>query len=345
MRSHMMRGLVVAVAVLAWGAGARAAGEKVATVNGTPITFDGLVEELLVRHGESVLEDMIRELVVNQAVAGKGIKVSEDEVDVEIERERRALAVKGKKLEDMVGSKYQMSMTGYRSIVRRWLLIRKLILGTENPREAEVMVWFYENRARRYDTPAEYTVRHIFIAYKDPRTGRERTQAEVQGRVEAARNGVLRGQSFAALAARYSDDLITHDEKGRRITPRPRVELGTLNERAARVHLEPSFVEAMVRLKPGQSGMVDTPQGYHFIQVTGKKEGREARWEDFRKIARSDYLEERALLRREAFLRDLMERARIERNFTPPKRGEGARGRPPERDADGSWWDETEEKP
>ncbi len=345
MQSRMIRPLLAAGAALALCASARAADEPVAMVNGTRITHDELVAELLVRHGETVLEDMIRERVVEQAVANRRIRVSEADVDVEIERERRSFATRGKILEDMIDEKYQMSMTGYRSIVRRWLLIRKLILGDEHPSNAKVMMWFYENRERRYDTPAEYTVRHIFIALKDPLTDTERTQVEVQRRVEAVRNGVLRGKKFAALAALYSDDLITHDKKGRPITPRPRIELGPIDVRAARVHLEPNFVEAMVRLKPGQSGMVDTPQGYHFIQVTGKKEGREARYEDFRRIARADYLETRALLRREIFLRELMDRAHVERSFSPPKRGEGAHGRSVVRDTDDSRWDEEETKP
>jgi parvulin-like peptidyl-prolyl isomerase len=337
-----MRALVLSAAALAGTDGARAAAETVATVNGARISRGQLVNELLVRHGGSVLEDMVRELVVRQAVARAGLRVSADEVDVEIERERRGFAAKGKNLEEMVGAKYQMSMTGYRSIVRRWVLIRKLMLGRENPSDARVMVWFYENRARRYDTPAEYRVSHIFISLADPGTGKDRSQAEIQGRVEAVRNGVLRGRGFAALAKRYSDDPNTRNHGGA---------LGTVNERAARTHLEPNFVEAMVRLKPGQSGMVNTPRGYHFIKMLARKEGRQARYEDFRKIARADYLEVLALLGRELFLRKLMGRARVETTFTPPERGAEGRDivRDTDEDAGGAGGDDaggvTKEKP
>lgn len=336
MRRYAVFGAAV-LASLPWGP--RAAGETdgvVATVNGEAVTRAELVNELLARHGEAVLEDMIRERAVKQEVARAGLAVTEDEVDAEIERERRSFAQQSKRLEDMVSSKYGMSMTGYRGIVRRWLMIRKLIVGREDPSQADVMVWFYQNRARLYDTPAEYRVRHIFIALKDPRTGAERSQAEVQSRVEAVRNGVLKGTDFRALAKRYSDDAATRDSGG---------ELGTVNERAARTHLEPSFVEAMVRLKPGQSGMVDTPKGYHFIQVTARKDGREAEYEDFKRIARVDYIEERALLRREVFLRELMERTRVTRSFSPPKRGEGVAAPPEGAAPDGSWWDEAEGEP
>ena len=52
MRSYMIRGLLVATAVLAGVPGARAADEAVAKVNGKAITRGQLVEELLVRHGE-----------------------------------------------------------------------------------------------------------------------------------------------------------------------------------------------------------------------------------------------------------------------------------------------------
>lgn len=288
--------------------------DVVATVNGEPITRAELVRETLIRHGESVLEDMIRTRAVDQEMARARIIVSEKQVDAELEHEQRALRADPREkrtLEAMVAEEYRMSMAGYRGIVKRWLVIRKLLLRRENPTDDQVMLWFYGNR-ERYDTPAEYTVRHIFISWKSPRTGKERGKPEVERRIARVREGLIKDEDFGRLARRYSDDLGSRESGG---------ELGTVNERAARVHLEPAFVEAMVLLKPGQSGgPVATPKGFHFLQVTARKEGRKADYKDYRTAARMDYLEERAELQRDVFVRELMEKTKVTRSFVPPER-------------------------
>ncbi len=305
----------------------------VATVNAEPITRGELVDELLVRHGELVLEDMIRTRAVEQAMARAGVEVTEEEIDAEIERERERTAALERRraaleptpggpmtLEEMVSAKRQMSMEGYRGIVRRWLLIRRMLLRRESPTDEQVMLWFYRNR-ERYDTPAEFKMRHIFIARVDPSTGRERPPPDFERRKGLVRAGLIRGEDFERLAKKHSDDRVTRDERGRRVRPRVRVDLGTVNERIARLHLEPALVEAMVRLKAGQSGgPLDTPRGCHFIEVTARKEGRKAEYEDFRSAARHDYLEERADMAKELFVRELMAKSEIVRDFTPPVR-------------------------
>jgi parvulin-like peptidyl-prolyl isomerase len=288
--------------------------DAVARVNGEPITRAELVGELLVRHGSSVLEDMIRQRAVEREMARAGITVGEEEIDAELRREREAFASRaGEKrtLEQMVAEKYSMSMAGYRAIVRRYLLVRKMILRRERPTEAELMLWFYNNQDR-YDEPAEVTVRHLFVAKADPLTGGVRTDAELMQRKQRIRDGIVLGEDFAKLVRRWSDDPATKDSGGM---------LGTVNERAARTHLEPAFAEAMLALKPGQTGgPVETPQGYHFIQVTARKEGREVAYEEVAARVRLDHEEERVELMKDAFVRDLMDRVEVTRSFTPPER-------------------------
>lgn len=292
----------------------------VATVNGEPITRAELVNELLIRHGKAVLEDMIRQRAVEQEMARAGISVSEYEIDTELDRERRSFAAKGRKLEEMVAEKYQMSMEGYRAVMRRWLLIRKVIVRRASPSDIDVLRWFLRNRERLYDTPAEITVRHIFIARKDPHSMRERTDADVEARIAAVRSGLARGDGFARLARRYSDNPVTRKKGGA---------LGTVNENAAIAHLERPFVEAMMMLKPGPfGGPVETRKGFHFLQVTARKEGRKAEYEDFKAVARADYLEERAETLKESFLRELMQRTKVTKSFEPPERKRREDARP-----------------
>jgi len=305
------------VVALASAAGGGEAGGVVAMVNGEFITRDELLRELMVRHGKAVLEDLIRQKAIDQEVRRARVTVSEDEVENELKRERKHLAaIEARRvraspesgpvrtLEDMAQEKYHMSFDGYRGIVKRWLLIRKMILRRETAAENEVMLWFYKNR-ERYDEPAEVSVRHILILKEEPGTGRLRTTPELDRIKALVRRGLLDGTDFGALAMRYSEDSSTRLKGG---------DLGTINERVARATLEPSFVDAMMALKPGQSGgPIETPKGFHFLHVSARQEGHRVEYGRIKARVRVDYLEERALLLREVFIRELMDRAKVQR--------------------------------
>jgi foldase protein PrsA len=302
-------------------------GDVVARVDGEPITRAELADELLMRHGVAVLEDLIREKALTREFARAQVTVSDEEVANEIERERRELAWYEERkartepgggvprtLEEVAEQKYRMSFEGYRQIIKRWLLIRKVILRRENPTENDILLWFYQNR-ERYDEPAEVTVNHIYIAKEDARTGRPRAQSEIDSRVAIVRDGLVRGIAFAALATKHSEDESTRATGGK---------LGTFNERVARATLEPSFVDAMMALKPGQSGgPIETPRGYHFIHVTARQDGRRVEYESIKARVRLEYLEERATLLREVFVRELLDRVKIERMFETPAGNRG----------------------
>ena len=94
-----------------------------------------------------------------------------------------------------------------------------------------------------------------------------------------------------------------------------------MDERVAKVHLDPAFFEAMMVLKPGQAGgPVETKKGYHFIKVTALKEGRKVEYHEVRPRVQVDYREQRAVILGEVFLRGLMERTKITRESEAPKR-------------------------
>jgi parvulin-like peptidyl-prolyl isomerase len=322
-KSHYLRngfGVGLALVVCMTATGQQDGAQIIATVNDEPITKDDLVRELMVRHGRAVLEDLIRTKALDQEVAAAQVVITEEEIDNEIERERQDLArVESRRarsdpkagaartLEQMAEQKYNMSFKGYRQIVKRWLLVRKLILRRERPSENEILLWFYQNK-ERYDDPPRVTVSHIYIAKEDPKTGRVRTATEIAQYIAMVRDGLMKGQDFGALAMRYSEDYDTKAVGGK---------LGTIDERSARSSLEPSFVDAMMAMKPGQSGgPIETPRGHHFIHVSAREEGRRVEYERIKARVRVDYVEDRALLMRELFVRELMDRTTIKR-FLP----------------------------
>jgi len=310
--------MLAAVLLLCAPAVAGSAGDEqvVATVNGQAITYRELVNELLVRNGVTVLEDLVRDRALDQEIARAGVTASEREIDLAIAEERSrfdAARTTGgpASYEDFVAERFRMSIEGYRAVVRRWIVVRKLLLKSENPAEDELALWFYRNR-ERYDEPAQVTARHILIAHEDPVSGKRRSEEDIRARIAAVRSRLIAGEDFGRIARAQSDDLGTKNKGG---------DLGTVDARTAEAHLEPTFYQAMMALRPGQAtGPVETPKGYHFLQVTARKEGREVKYEEVSDLVRRDYLEERALLRREIFVRDLMERTSVKIYFEQPTR-------------------------
>jgi peptidyl-prolyl cis-trans isomerase SurA len=88
---------------------------------------------------------------------------------------------------------------------------------------------------------------------------REKAGLEVKGRLLDLRKRIINGEKFSVLAAMYSQDASA-------------VRGGDLGMAAKSLYW-PSFSDAAVALKPGQvSQIVETPDGYHLIQMV-KREG------------------------------------------------------------------------
>src|SRR5690606_27667234 len=87
--------LIAAALVAAVSAGLlaqRPADDAVATVNGETITERELYEEMLRRTGQQVLDQMVTERLIRQAVAAAGVAVSDDAVQAEMDRVKAQLA-------------------------------------------------------------------------------------------------------------------------------------------------------------------------------------------------------------------------------------------------------------
>lgn len=107
-----------------------------------------------------------------------------------------------------------------------------------------------EAYAERQDN-AERRVSHIMVAFGD-----ERTRAEAKARLQEVQERLAAGESFAALAAEFSDDATTADEGG---------DLGVIS----RGFFGEAFEEAAFSLDPGEvSDIVETDNGLHLLKVT-----------------------------------------------------------------------------
>lgn len=100
-------------------------------------------------------------------------------------------------------------------------------------------------------TSAEPRVSHIMVTFGD-----QRTRAEAEARLQEVQDRLAAGESFAALAAEYSDDTTTADSGG---------DLGIIT----RGFFGEAFEDVAFSLDQGEvSDIVETDNGLHLLKVT-----------------------------------------------------------------------------
>lgn len=238
-------------------------GGVVARVNGETITRDAFYEELVDQAGPAVLNRMVTDVLVRQEARKKGVTVSPQEV----ERQIQEIAAPFSSEEAF----YQaLANYGYmEASLRRQLetnLLVKAILEPQVEVTEEDLKAYFEERKDRYNEPEMVKVRHILV--DDEKTAQE------------VREKLLQGEDFAQLAEAYSKDGGSAAQGG---------ELGWI----ARGQMVPEFEEAAFSLPVGEiSQPVESYYGWHIIEVEDRQEGREVSFEDVKERVKEDYIDE-----------------------------------------------------
>lgn len=198
----------------------------VETKNGN-ITKDEFYNEMKERVGKSVLRDLIDEKVLS-----KKYKVTDEEIDREIER-----------IKEAYGPQYDLAVQKngekvIREMVKLDLLRTKAAVGDIKVTEKELKE-YYDNYKPK--------IRASHILVKD-----EKTAKEVKAKLD-------KGEDFAKLAKEYSQDPGSASNGG---------DLGWFGPGK----MVKEFEEAAYKLKVGEvSDPVKTDYGYHIIKVTDKE--------------------------------------------------------------------------
>jgi parvulin-like peptidyl-prolyl isomerase len=213
----------------------------VAEVNGVGIPREAYERELARRQqsgavadvdalGQTVLDWLIEQQVIEQAAAALGVTVSDAEIDADIQ----AMSVQAGSPEAWAQWKADNLYTDeeYRDAIRSQLItlrVRDAVVaqGSANP-EA--------------NTVQQVHARHILVA----------TEVEAQNVLQRLQNG----EPFEALAAELSRDVTTRDRGG---------DLGFF---IAENLTTPELAEVAFGLQPGEvAGPISTNLGYHIIQT------------------------------------------------------------------------------
>lgn len=141
--------------------------------------------------------------------------------------------------------KYNLTVADVSAYVQRVVTLDAVLAKEVPPPSAKAIAAYYQAHKKDFTSPAEKEVRHILVASK--------TLAEsILAKLKA-------GQSFSALAKKYSIDPGSKDQGGM---------LGFIDPTT----MVPSFAKAVESLKPGQmSGIVHSRYGYHIIEVLAER--------------------------------------------------------------------------
>ena len=196
-------------------------------------------------------------LLKNEAVARK-IEISDDEVTAALSNLTTRLPP-GTDLQSALAG-MGLTMEQVRKDIRDNERIRKLYESETGKvtaaTEAEIAAFFEENAAQ-FTKGEEIQARHILIGTRD---ADEAKKAEAKAKAEGLRKQLVEGADFAALAAANSD------------CP-SKAEGGSLGS-FGRGRMVPAFEQAAFALATNAiSEVVETPFGYHIIQVTGRTDG------------------------------------------------------------------------
>lgn len=208
-----------------------------------------------------VLDRVINYRLLLQEARARGIEVAPAEVDAQMtalarrfesaDAMRQALIVRGVNIEML------------RDDARRDLRVGKLV-ADETGRDVTVpdedVRRFYDQNLERFREPDAARASHIFV--RVAADADEKAQNALRQRAESLMRLAKRGDDFAELAGKYSEDRATGQRGG---------DLGWF----AKGQTPKAFDEAVFALQPNEiGGLVKTNDGYHIVKVHERRASR-----------------------------------------------------------------------
>jgi peptidyl-prolyl cis-trans isomerase C len=288
--------------------------EVVAYVNGEPITGTDVetgISELEARAGQpvppgqrdqvvrDVLDQLIGYRLLIQETQERRTSVPEADVDARVAELRGQFPSEDAFLETL--QLRQMTLDMLRTDARQSLQVDRLLeteTGDGPPVTEEEITTFYEQNPADFQQDEQVRASHILLSF--PEDADAATKDEVRTRAAGVLDLVRSGADFAGTATQYSDDPGSRPGGG---------DLGYFQ----RGQMVPSFEEAAFALQPAQiSDLVESPFGYHIIQVTDRMPTRTIPLAEVRQEVQL-FLEGRSRdLRMQAFVDALREQGQVD---------------------------------
>jgi parvulin-like peptidyl-prolyl isomerase len=298
--------VVALIAIIALAAVGCGNDNVAARVNGETITVDELnkqVEQLkkqypqmfegpdgegrLLDFKQRLLDNLINQELVRQAAEEKGIKISDSEVDKQVEQLRSGFTDE-KQFEQALQTA-GMTADSLNDQIREQLLTQKLIESLASDAgvsEEELKTYYEQNKSQFFQKEAK-RASHILFKPEDKQQA-EQALAELK-----------KGSDFEQLAKKYSVDTATAAKGG---------DLGWPT-----TPFVPEFQSALDKLKVGEtSALVKTPYGWHIITVTDERKGTQQTLEEVQDQIKEILVQQRRADAYQKFLDGLREKAEID---------------------------------
>lgn len=282
--------LAICLAAVAPGARAFAEVDPVmVTVNGSSITRSEVVGRLWKLHGQATVQELVDELLLRQAIEKLKLRPDPRDVDTRLDAVRKQFRDEAAFL-----ARLRETATPIDDI-RRQLgeqLVREALVRNKKGvtvTEAELRDYFDRNR-EALATREQVRIRYILV----------KTEVEAKSALVAARAGA----DFATLAAELSID--------------PSKENGGDLGFVSRGTLQPEAETLAFSLKPGEAGMIRTPNGWHVMQVVERKAAEPADFKKVKAAIRETVLNAKIEEAFPAALQLLRDEAKIERGPAVP---------------------------
>lgn len=217
-------------------------GEKIAAVEGDPITRQQWLAEMENRYGKETLQSLVNEAVMEKAAEKYKLDVKEEEIDLEIALLRSAQDSNDSTL-------HSLSPEQLRQKMRAQLILDKVLTNDIVVKENEAKKYYEDNKSI-YNIPTTHRTSIIIVNSKEDA---ERVEKELKD-----------GSDFAVLAREHSLDTASASLGG---------DIGFISSSQSAV--DPAILPAVEKLKEKETSkpFVLSDGRYAIVKVTENMEG------------------------------------------------------------------------
>lgn len=223
----------------------------VGRVGDEDITKDELYEYLIKENGQTALDSLVAEKIINLEATKEKINITSEEIETKLKETIEENG--GEETFNQTLEYYGYTMDDIKKNIKQDLIVKKLLEPNIKITEHDMKTYFEENK-ESFNVKEQVKASHILI-------DTEEKAKEIKQKLET-------GEDFAKLAKEYSIDTSNNENGG---------ELGFF----AKGDMVKEFEDAAFSLEVGKiSDIVKTEYGYHIIKVEEKKEAEEAKYEE-----------------------------------------------------------------
>lgn len=227
-----------------------------------------------------------------------GIGVKKSEVKEVFNKNKESF----KKKQDFYKELGRLGLTeeSYKQLIEKELITRKFLKQEVEEKiqlsEADLQDYYNKNKDK-FVSPDKIRLREISVTVSPTATAEEKE--EKRKKAEDLLKKIKAGEDFGDLAYNHSEDAF-------------RVKSGDLGM-SHKGRLMPELEEAASLLGLGEvSGLIETINGYHIIKLEGKEEARQLDFSEVKDSLKKELEAKRYKEAREAFVKPLKEKAKVE---------------------------------